>query len=273
MSISQTANPCCTGRCSSLLAIQPDVMRAGPRASRPDLTLNVVYGALCIMAWIGTIVGFASELHHTETNLGFGTSSIKLSFSWNKISANDMSLSFADCAQAGSFIRMDQCDVCRQGGRGFVGCAVIAFLGLLLAIIFVMLRTLGKVKSSLLAEQVLSGVNVFFYLLMVLIWGGTCYQRSKDMVPIAGASNSTVGSGWGFCVFNLLLMILGYWLVYVIRRRSGDGGAHSDPLGSASASSPTAVTVGTGTHFLGSDGGSHETHGTTATTSVVTART
>jgi len=176
--------------------------------------LNVVAVVLLFLSWVATCVVFGGGLH-TGTVLLFPNGSVKFTFYWNQLSTGSNSLSYASDSQY---------QKCQSGGQGLLTFAVFAFLLLLVSLTLIILRLLhraylvpfiGDSKDRYLRTELVSAsVISFFFFLLAVIWGGSCFTWTLNSAKF----DSTTATGFAYICVCLFFMIAATVLLYYVRR-------------------------------------------------------
>jgi len=113
---------------------------------------------------------------------------------------------------------------CLSGGQGLVAMAVFAFLTLMFSLTLIVLRMMsrehmvpmiGERKDRYFrAELAAAFMTTFFFFLMSVIWGGTCYNCTTSLSTASSAS----ATGFAFVCVCEFFMIAVCVLLYFIRK-------------------------------------------------------
>jgi len=115
-------------------------------------------------------------------------------------------------------------DKCSSGGQGLVAMAVFAFLTLMFSLALIVLRMMnreymipmiGERKDRYFrAELFAAFITTFFFFLMSVIWGGTCYNCTASVNLVTSVS----ATGFAFVCVCEFFMIAVCVLLYFIRK-------------------------------------------------------
>jgi len=188
--------------------------------------LNALAFVLMFVSWTATCAVFGGALHTTKIT-PVPTSPIvmkgsTLTWYYNHVVMEsggltvDTSYSSASTGPCAS--------KCQSGGQGLVAMAVFAFLTLMFSLTLIVLRMMsreyvipmiGERKDRYFrAELVAAFLTTFFFFLMSVIWGGTCYNCTTT----ADAVSSSSATGFAFVCVCEFFMIAVCVLLYFIRK-------------------------------------------------------
>jgi len=162
-----------------------------------DRILDIVVVFLFFLCWVACCVAFGGVLHTVSNGNG----------------KTDMyALKTGDVSYDDEKCQADYCSKCLSGGRGLIAMAVFGFLGLSLALVLSIFRSIGKTSMVPLlgndqqqyafVERVLSYTNTALIFFMIIAWGASCYKTTLD---IDGATVKP--TGFVFIILSLFFMI------------------------------------------------------------------
>jgi len=218
--------------------------------------LNALAFVLMFVSWTATCAVFGGALHTTKTTppLIIPQPMQGYTFTWYY---NHVVASSGGVTQSMSYSSMDSVckDKCLSGGQGLVAMAVFAFLTLMFSLTLIVLRMMnreymipmiGERKDRYFRAELLAAfMSTFFFFLMSVIWGGTCYNCTASAASVTSAS----ATGFAFVCVCEFFMISVCVLLYFIRKEElgqteetsrlhGAGYQTSDPA--AAAKDPTS---------------------------------
>jgi len=174
--------------------------------------MNLAELILVLLGWITSCTVMGCVLHIITIDIQGMLENVK--FSWNQlIDSNGIVTKF-------SHLDNSMASPCMNGGRALLTFAVFAFFIFLAKLTLSVIRVLDQLKkvpyikswkrhSVLLLELVLLITGEILIILMSIIWGATCYKKSKAAYALLypGFSISSTATGYGMIVSSIFLTL------------------------------------------------------------------
>jgi len=191
---------------------------------------HIAYLVLLLATWIACCVIWGAELHKGSQ------SGVSFSFHYNFFSGGGTSTDYDQCSSSSDF-----CKSCASGGKGAVAMSVFAWLGLTFNIILRMAFLAGKapqipklgedMQLYNKVERVTNYVVTALWLLVIIIWGATCFQKTQGLSGIS----SVAPTGFVYVILCLFVMIGACVLLNLIHNEIGTGNGAGGNSGGATA--------------------------------------
>jgi len=188
--------------------------------------LNALAFVLMFVSWTATCAVFGGALHTTKITPASGTGIVAQSFTLTYYYNHVVSTipGFGTMSTSYSSWEGPCQNKCLTGGQGLVAMSVFAFLTLMFSLALIVLRMMnrehmipmiGERKDRYFrAELFAAFMTTFFFFLMSVIWGGTCYNCTVS----AGVVTSASATGFAFVCVCEFFMISVCVLLYFIRK-------------------------------------------------------
>jgi len=185
--------------------------------------LNFFVFLLIFLAWMCCIVIFSTNLH-TATLEGQ-----KAVFYWQRVKIGTESFFYSDSG-------LSFATTCLDGGRGLIAMTAFTFLLVNIALLLFLLRLVGKISCMprigtdinkfMWAEIILSLMLMLFFFFATLIWGNTCYKRTREL----NGSDDVLPTGFVYIVITFIMMIPNTILLYLLKRNASSQSTLPQPL-------------------------------------------